>query len=416
MLSRSDRMKKNKWEVSSDEAAVLEELEELSKREIDVKRGKVFYWTGKSKPRGCKVKKGKIIALRISYTPLEHIPESIGNLIHLEKLYLNGNALQSLPETLGNLTSLTELDLANNNLETLPNSIGNLKALKKLNINANNLRSLPETISNCQSLEFLSATTNRLRNLPAPFWRLKNLNTLRLSSYGWEGDWMEIPSLNNSILKIKEFCRQRDAIRVFISHAAEDYEPYRIAEIAQFLEDQPEREIYKAYFFERDMEEEGNIEDFMVYIIPTCQILIIIATENLKNSPACQQEIDLAQKYGVKIIPILGLGLEWEDPLLSELGLDEEVGIRYSDLEFKKFCTDFYKKVIKYKKAKNVFEGKFEQQISKLIRIFKNLIQTVNNQEKLKSNSPQLELLIKEYEDESISDIQYLDRFMSLLK
>ena len=47
------------------------------------------------------------------------MPESLGNLTNLTRLYLNGNQLTSLPESLGNLTNLTELWIDGNQLTDL---------------------------------------------------------------------------------------------------------------------------------------------------------------------------------------------------------------------------------------------------------------------------------------------------------
>ena len=44
------------------------------------------------------------------------MPESLGNLTALTRLYLHGNQLASVPESLGNLTALTDLDLSGNQL------------------------------------------------------------------------------------------------------------------------------------------------------------------------------------------------------------------------------------------------------------------------------------------------------------
>ena len=97
---------------------------------------------------------------------LSSLPESIGNLTALTQLYLYKNQLSSLPETIGNLKSLTYLDLSNNQLSSLPESIGQLTSLEVLDLDENKLSSLPESIGNLESLEWLYLNGNQLSSLP----------------------------------------------------------------------------------------------------------------------------------------------------------------------------------------------------------------------------------------------------------
>ncbi|MHA1372018.1 MAG: leucine-rich repeat domain-containing protein [Promethearchaeota archaeon] len=65
---------------------------------------------------------------------------------HVVQLGLYKKGLTSLPETIGNLKSLKKLWLYKNNLTSLPGTIGQLKNLQYLYLNDNNLTSLPETL------------------------------------------------------------------------------------------------------------------------------------------------------------------------------------------------------------------------------------------------------------------------------
>ena len=66
------------------------------------------------------------------------IPDSIGNLLKLEKFDLHLNKLELLPESIGNLESLEYLILTGNKLTCLPESIKNIKKLKYLSLMNNN--------------------------------------------------------------------------------------------------------------------------------------------------------------------------------------------------------------------------------------------------------------------------------------
>ena len=55
------------------------------------------------------------------------LPQSIGELRHLKRLYAWNTSLTSIPATIGNLTSLLALDLTDNSLEgSLPDELGQL--------------------------------------------------------------------------------------------------------------------------------------------------------------------------------------------------------------------------------------------------------------------------------------------------
>ena len=133
------------------------------------------------------------------------LPESIGNLQSIQKLYLDDNKFRNLPETIGDLRFLKELGLSNNNLTRLPESIGDLQSLQivylinnqltslpesigklqnleDLRVAHNKLRTLPETIGDLQSLEYVSLGFNNLTSLPESIGKLQNLKTLYLDN------------------------------------------------------------------------------------------------------------------------------------------------------------------------------------------------------------------------------------------
>jgi hypothetical protein len=134
-------------------------------------------------------------------------------------------------------------------------------------------------------------------------------------------------------------------IRVFITHAIDDYGRYRINEIAQFLERQ--RGIRYVYYCEADLT--GNIDAWMQKTVPRCQLLLFMSTEKSLNSDDCATELSIARETGLTIIPILGVGLSWDD--LKKLNVHREIGASFDPMEFEDFCNKLYQQIQIYKKS-----------------------------------------------------------------
>jgi leucine-rich repeat protein SHOC2 len=118
--------------------------------------------------------------LDLSHRQLTLLPDSIGNIYTLKKLYVEGNKLTELPEGIGNLANLTELSLENNSLSYLPESIGNLSNLTHLFSGWNSLSYLPESIGNLSNLTHLFLSCNYIDRLPGNLGNLRNLIELEL--------------------------------------------------------------------------------------------------------------------------------------------------------------------------------------------------------------------------------------------
>ena len=103
------------------------------------------------------------------------IPESIGNLDDLRKLYLEENNITVLPDTFSNLTALVQLYISFNQLTTLPENFGNLTNLYILDLGYNNINNLPESFLDLSSMTYLWLFNNQLSSLPENFCSL-NLN------------------------------------------------------------------------------------------------------------------------------------------------------------------------------------------------------------------------------------------------
>ncbi|MED6156144.1 hypothetical protein PIB30_011874 [Stylosanthes scabra] len=89
--------------------------------------------------------------------PLESLPDSIGELIHLRYLDLSKTKIVTLPESLGKLYNLQTLKLYDcERLKMLPVSMQDLVNLRHLDIRSTGLHVMPKGMSKLQSLQFLS--------------------------------------------------------------------------------------------------------------------------------------------------------------------------------------------------------------------------------------------------------------------
>lgn len=135
--------------------------------------------------------------LNLSYNKLSHLPTSIGNLKKLRKLNLLFNKLVSLPDSITDLENLVMLHIDINELCTLPNCIGKLKNLTKLSLFSNSLLFLPYSIGDLKNLTILNLYNNQLRSLPSSIKNLQNLTKLYLSKNFFESLPNTIGNLTN---------------------------------------------------------------------------------------------------------------------------------------------------------------------------------------------------------------------------
>ncbi|XP_069125291.1 leucine-rich repeat protein lrrA-like [Argopecten irradians] len=129
---------------------------------------------------------------------LSYLPNSIGNLVKLKEIHLNENLFQALPKEFGNLVCLEFLDLGQNLLSDLPESFGNLKSLKFCQLSKNKLQLLPSSFGNLTALEDLRLDNNLLAELPESFSGLVNLSSLDL----FNNKLTEIPTALDSFRKL----------------------------------------------------------------------------------------------------------------------------------------------------------------------------------------------------------------------
>ncbi|MEV7416682.1 COR domain-containing protein [Streptomyces sp. NPDC089919] len=105
-------------------------------------------------------------ALDIGRLGLEEVPEEIGALTELTRLYLNDNRLTRLPASIGRLTRLTTLRAEGNALTELPEEMAALTRLRFLNLSSNALVDLPASLSGLKRLTELDVSDNPLISPP----------------------------------------------------------------------------------------------------------------------------------------------------------------------------------------------------------------------------------------------------------
>lgn len=152
----------NGIKLVKEQSAALYDLETLIREKIPCK-GISFYKSGF-------VHQNHVVTgLSLCRKQLQLLPESIGILKNLKRLYLRDNQLTSLPDSIGNLQFLENLDVFNNQINSLPEPIGNLKALKRLDLSNNYIENLPSSIGCLESLEKLGLYNVNLKNPPIEY-------------------------------------------------------------------------------------------------------------------------------------------------------------------------------------------------------------------------------------------------------
>ena len=280
-----------------------------------------------------------------------------------------------------------------------------------LNLSYNQLAFLPETIMNLEQLQFLGLQSNRLTELPVELWHLKHLEDIQLDGNPWEGEWKEI--VKNTISEIFNYCRKRDAVTVFCSHAEVDYHNnlINIPEISQYLYDQ--EEIYKVYYSEEAILGGMKFEEFMRKYVPLSHVILFFATENSLNSKPCNFELQLALNNQIPIIPILGPKIKWEN--LNQISLVKSTGeplqlggikgVQYlSDINT--FGKELYNHIYELKRKINLFD-KEEMLIDQLkLEFTESFIDFMKSDEfhsLIKSNYNEIKEVFTKFKNQSIT-------------
>jgi hypothetical protein len=88
------------------------------------------------------------------------------------------------------------------------------------------------------------------------------------------------------------------------------------------------------------------LDAWMQKTVSRCQLLVFLSTENSLDSNDCASELVIANENGLQIIPILGIGLSWDD--LRKLEIHREFGAEFKPMEFEKFFIKLYLEIEKF--------------------------------------------------------------------
>lgn len=125
------------------------------------------------------------------------LPEAIGQLQQLKKIYINGLALQELPESIATLTALEQLSVNNCDLRAVPKGIWHLPQLKYLWLSSNQLTHISDDI-NLPALQNISLDKNQFKTLPENLAKQPTLKKIDLKGNPLES----LPQAFNEITEI----------------------------------------------------------------------------------------------------------------------------------------------------------------------------------------------------------------------
>ncbi|MFX1259635.1 MAG: hypothetical protein ACFFAN_17410 [Promethearchaeota archaeon] len=304
----------------------IEIIRELEKENIEKEKKHQYV-----NPINIKIEDGKIVKWRLFEYNFKTLPENFGVFKDLRSLTITQTPLEFLPSSFGELTNLEFLDLSNNALEYLPVSFINLTSIKELNL-----------------------SNNKFIEVPREIWPLSQITTLDLSGNPFSSEELTISKKIPEL--ILNYLRKEAAIQVFISHAVVDFEQYRIRELVNYLKSQ--KEISEVFFCEEDLA--GNIDEWMLDTVQRCQLLLFIATKkSVFNSTDCRNELQLADKFSIPIIPIKGYDVDWSD--LAERNLSRELGLEFDKDNLNAFCEDLYKYIVNFKREIDLMDKNARQ-------------------------------------------------------
>lgn len=127
-------------------------------------------------------------------------------------------------------------------------------------------------------------------------------------------------------------------LNVFISYASEDLKLFRIPEIADYLENQPE--IKKVYYWDRDNDSSQTIVEYMEESILKSDIILIISSQHSLASAPVKKETEFAVVKDKIIIPI------FEDIKNVREFITTNRGVKFDNNHFNEFLIKL-KSIIK---------------------------------------------------------------------
>ncbi len=341
----------------------IEIIRELERENIEKEKMKQYV-----NPINMKIEEGKIIEWRMFEYSFKVLPENFGIFNELKSLTITHTPLEILPESFGKLTSLEFLDLSSNSLNKLPDSFRNLKSISTLNL-----------------------SNNLFNEIPTQLWSFTLLTHLNLSNNPLDDEEKSI--IQKAPDSIREYLRKKATIKIFISHAVIDFEKYQIGKLVEYLKNQ--KEISEVFFCEEDLT--GNIDQWMLDTVQKSQLILFVATKkSLYDSVDCRNELQLADKFSIPIIPLKGDDVDWNE--LAEQKLSRELGIEFERNNFEAFYADLYKYIYNFKREIDLMSKKSRQQgITNIYERFRLIFN--ENIDQLKRRIDQLEQRIKNLEN-----------------
>ena len=103
---------------------------------------------------------GASVNLTVEPSPLQALPEDIGELIDLETLLIERSDISILPDSFYMLRKLKSLYLASNKLSILSEKIAQLEALEALDISYNQIERVPASLSLLKNLKKINVSGN----------------------------------------------------------------------------------------------------------------------------------------------------------------------------------------------------------------------------------------------------------------
>ncbi|PRP79711.1 LRR receptor-like serine/threonine-protein kinase GSO1-like [Planoprotostelium fungivorum] len=151
----------------------------------------------------------RVFSLYLSNNNLNgRLPDSIGNMTHLDFLSFAGNQLSgSIPSTIGQLVRLTYLDLSNNGFSgSLPDSVGRLVWLQWFYLNGNLFSgNLPSSLANLDQLMEFNIQNNRMKGpVTTVFDNKRRLTNIDLSQNFFSGTFPHFANCT-SLLQVKAY-------------------------------------------------------------------------------------------------------------------------------------------------------------------------------------------------------------------
>ena len=129
-------------------------------------------------------------------------------------------------------------------------------------------------------------------------------------------------------------------MKIFFSYMSDDQIEYRVEQIVDFLEFQ--EDVERVYYWQRDTAGGQKFDDYMRSSINESDIVIVLFTENTRDSIPVIQEIGMAKAFEKKILPVF---VDIEDVCAN---VQISRGVCYTN-DFRAFCADLYFKITKKK-------------------------------------------------------------------